>query len=171
MIYITLPDGVDMRWLGVAASLCLLVPIPLAVRAQQPDPERAAVLAAVHRLFDGMRAGDSAAVRAVFHPAAFLATAVVREGTPQLQVDKLDEFVQAVGTPHEEIWDERVHGEEVRIDGALATVWTEYSFYAGGKFSHCGVDAFQLARSVAGWRIIALTDTRRREGCRDGGSH
>ena len=149
--------------LGLAA--CLATP----GAAQQATADQAAVLAPLQRLFDAMRAGDSAAVRAVFHPSAFLATAVVRGGTPQVQVDTLDAFVRAVGTPHDETWDERVHGEEVRIDGSLATVWTEYSFYAGGKFSHCGVDAFQLARTSDGWRIIALTDTRRSEGCRKGG--
>ena len=155
----------------VGVLVCgLLGVISAPAYAQQADSVRTAVLATVHRLFDGMRAGDSGAVRAVFHPAAFLATAVVRQGAPEVQVDKLDGFVQAVGTPHDEVWDERVVSEEVRIDGALATVWTEYSFYAGAKFSHCGVDAFQLARTDGGWRIIALTDTRRQEGCKRGGS-
>jgi len=147
-------------------SLSLLVLSPAPARAQADD--RAAVLATVHRLFDGMRAGDSAAVRAVFHPAALLATAVVRQGAPALQVDTLESFIRAVGTPHGEVWDERIHGEEVRIDGPLASVWAEYSFHSGGRFSHCGVDAFQLARGADGWRIIVLSDTRRREGCRDG---
>lgn len=151
----------------VAATTCLSLLVAAPLSAQQPDRERAAVLAPVQRLFDAMRSGDSAGVRAVFHPAAFLAAAVVRQGVPDLQVDSLDAFVRAVGTPHDEVWDERIHGEEVRIDGPLATVWTEYSFYAGGRFSHCGVDAFQLARSAEGWRIIALTDTRRRDGCRE----
>jgi hypothetical protein len=32
------------------------------------------------------------------------------------------------------------------LDGPLASVWAEYSFYAGEKFSHCGIDAFQLAQ-------------------------
>jgi Putative lumazine-binding len=128
--------------------------------APRGDPERQAVLATIHRLFDGMRNGDSAAVRAAFHPSAYLATALQSPTGPVLRVDTLEAFVRAVGSPHD---------EEVRIDGPLATVWTEYSFFAGARFSHCGVDAFQLARTGEGWRIIALTDTRRREGCRDGG--
>ncbi len=134
-------------------------------RAQAPDPDRRAVLTPVHQLFDAMRKGDSAGVRAAFHPRAFLATAVMRQGVPSLEVDTLEAFVQAVGTPHDEVWDERVISEKVEIDGPLASVWTEYAFYAGGKFSHCGVVAFQVARTPEGWRIIVLTDTRRREGC------
>jgi hypothetical protein len=152
-----------LLWLS---SLSILILSPATARAQTDD--RAAVLSTVHRLFDAMRAGDSAAVRTMFHPAALLATAVVRQGAPVLQVDTLEAFIRAVGTPHGEVWDERIRGEEVRIDGPLASVWTEYSFYAGDRFSHCGVDAFQLARGAEGWRIIVLSDTRRREGCRNG---
>lgn len=137
--------------------------------AQHPGPEREAVLATVHRLFDGMRTGDSAAVRSSFHPAALLATALERPGGPLVRIDTLDAFVRAVGTPRDEVWDERISGTEVRIDGPLASVWTEYAFYAGERLSHCGVDAFQLARGADGWRILALTDTRRREGCAEGG--
>jgi hypothetical protein len=147
-----------------AVSFLGLVIAPAAL-AQAPDPDRQAILAPVRQLFDAMRKGDSAGVRAAFHPQAFLATALVRQGVPTLQVDTLDAFVRAVGTPHDEVWDERVISEKIEIDGPLASVWTEYSFYAGDKFSHCGIDAFQVARTPDGWRIIALTDTRRREGC------
>jgi putative lumazine-binding protein len=148
------------------AIVCLLLAGAPRIVAQAPEPNRQAVLAPVHRLFDAMRKGDSAGVRAAFHPRAFLATATVRQGVPSLEVDTLEAFVRAVGTPHEEVWDERVLSEKVEIDGPLASVWTEYAFYAGDKFSHCGIDAFQVAQTPDGWRIIALTDTRRREGCR-----
>ncbi len=148
-----------------AAVFCLFLVAASRVQAQGPDPTREAVLAPVRQLFDAMRKGDSAAVRAAFHPQALLATAVVRQGVPTLEVDTLDAFVRAVGTPHDEVWDERVLSEKVEIDGPLASVWTEYAFYTSEKFSHCGIDAFQVARTPDGWRIIALTDTRRREGC------
>ena len=51
------------------------------------------------------------------------------------------------------------------MDGNLANVWVYYEFYAGDKFSHCGVDNFQLGRTDAGWKIILLADSRRRQGC------
>lgn len=135
--------------------------------AQAPDAERATVLAPIHGLFEAMRKGDSAGVRAVFHPQALLATAVTRDAGSGVRVDTLEAFVRAVGAPHE-LWDERIHSEKVEIDGPLAAVWTEYSFHAGKEFSHCGVNAFQLARSGSGWLIIAMTDTRRRQNCPGG---
>jgi Putative lumazine-binding len=127
--------------------------------------DSAAALAVVRALFDAMRAGDSAGVRAAFHPAAQLAAALVRNGRPEVQLDSVAAFARAVGTPHPQVWDERVRRTIVHVDGPLAVVWAEYAFYTGPAFSHCGVDAFQLVKTDAGWRILALTDTRRRAGC------
>ena len=90
----------------------------------------------------------------------------MRNGTPEMRVDSVDAFVRAVGSPHTETWDERTSGEVVHLDGPLAVVWTDYAFYAGSRFSHCGVDTFQLARTASGWKIVALADTRRRDGCK-----
>jgi ketosteroid isomerase-like protein len=144
--------------------LTILLAGPAAAQAQQD--EEAAVRAVVESMFDAMRAGDSTALRAVLHPGATAATAFVRDGVPTLNREaSLDQFVQAVGTPHEAVWDERIWDTEVRIDGTLATVWTPYAFYAGDQFSHCGVDAFQLFKSEDGWKVFHIADTRRREGC------
>lgn len=155
-----------VRGLG-AASAALLLLVPLRARAQGAADDRRAVLAVVQRLFDGMRSGDSAAVRSAFHPQALLGTARNRNGATAFEIDTVDAFVRAVGTPHTPIWDERVRKTRVEVDGPLASVWAEYSFYAGTKFSHCGIDAFQLAREGETWQVVALTDTRRRDGCPD----
>jgi reactive intermediate/imine deaminase len=155
------------RSLLVLAALATL-PTPTPACAQAPD-DRAAVLRVVTQLFDGMRAGDSAMVRSTFHPDAQLATAIVRQGNAIVEIDTLESFIRAVGTPHAEVWDERLSNTSVQVDGTLASVWTDYSFYLGEKFSHCGVDAFQLAKSGGEWRIVALADTRRRQGCPETG--
>ncbi len=159
------------RAAGAGLALAAAALAPAAARAQTATPaaptpaDTAAVLAVVRGLFDAMRAGDSARVRASFAPEALLGTTRERAGTPMFQRDTLDKFVRAVGTPHPDVWDERLRTTAVRIDGPLAAVWTEYGFYAGTRFSHCGVNSFQLARTAAGWRIVALVDTRQRTGC------
>ncbi len=147
------------------AFVVLVVVVAPAPAAAQEN-EEAAVMAAVEAMFDAMRAGDSAAMRAVLHPAATGASVSVREGVPTLTREaSLDGFVQAVGTPHEEVWDERIWDAEVRVDGNLATAWMKYAFYMGDQFSHCGVDAFQLFKGEDGWKVFHVADTRRREGC------
>jgi len=151
----------QLRATLVSAVLLTSVP-PLAA---QTAPDRGPVLAVVNRLFDGMRRGDSGMVRSTFHPRVQLSTAVVREGKPILQIGSLDDFLKAVGTPHDSIWDERISNEVVHQDGNLAVVWTDYRFFVGSRFSHCGVDAFQLIKEDSDWKIVALADTRRRTGC------
>ncbi|HUP19328.1 MAG TPA: nuclear transport factor 2 family protein [Gemmatimonadota bacterium] len=139
----------------------LALPAPTAAQTEED-----AVRAVVDGLFDAMRAGDSLAVRALFHPQARLITAGMREGVPTLRAeDSVDGFVEAVGTPHDEVWDERIDDVKIRVDGPLASAWLDYGFFLGETFSHCGVDAFLLFRAPEGWQIVSIADTRRREGC------
>lgn len=141
---------------------------PLAAQSSQPSTEaqQQEVRRVIDRLFDGMRAADSAAVRAVFHPQARLQTTAVRDGQPLLRTDSIQTFLRAVGTPRTELWDERIANVEIRADGELASAWMDYAFYVDNRFSHCGVNALQLARTPSGWQIIQIADTRRRECAR-----
>lgn len=118
-------------------------------------------------LFDGMREGDSSKVHAVFNDQVRMFTSFrTSAGENKLEEGSLLKFLQAIANGHKEIWDERISNTQIQIDGDLAQVWTDYSFYIDKKFSHCGVDAFQLVRDKNGnWKIIHLIDTRRKVGC------
>lgn len=146
------------------------VPLLLLVICSSPawaqSSEEEFVKNAINKLFEGMKKGDSAMVKAVFVDGAVLQTVSTRqEGAPALVTATLQQFLRAVGTPHTDVWDERITFDKVLIDGALASVWTPYLFYLNDKFSHCGVNSFQLIKSAAGWKIMYLVDTRRKEGC------
>jgi hypothetical protein len=131
--------------------------------AEGVDREDAnAAAAVVHQLFDAMRTKDTTAMRSLFHSTARLQrTGRNREGTLMVGDTPVDQFIQAIGGADgyldEQIWD-----VEVRIDGDLATVWNKYAFFFNEQFSHCGIDAFQLARLEDGWKIIQISDTQRR---------
>lgn len=144
--------------------LTILMCASLAIEARAQS-DAAAVRRTVQTLFDGMRAGDSTMVRSVLHPEARFLTTGERDGRPVLQKGGVDGFVEAVGTPHEAVWDERIGNLTIQIDDRLAAAWMDYSFYLGDRFSHCGVNAFQLFKTAEGWRVIQITDTRRTEGC------
>jgi len=136
----------------------------------QSAEELSAVKAPIEKLFDGMRAGDSSMVRAAFLPEAQLQTITKDEtGETVIRAQPIDGFLQVIGTPREEVLDERIWSYDIRVDGPLATVWTPYSFFLGENFSHCGVNAFQLVNTTKGWKISQIIDTRRREGCRQEG--
>lgn len=134
-------------------------PVPV----QQAD--ETAVKTSIRQLFEGMRRGDSSAVKEVFAPDAILQTIqTLPDGTVRVKTGSLPEFLQAVGSPHPEVWDERIEFGPVMIDHELASVWTPYRFYLGSRFSHCGVNSFQLVRLDGRWKIVHLIDTRRKEG-------
>jgi hypothetical protein len=151
----------------LALGMVLLPAAPAAAQAGAAEDE-AAVLAVVHRLFDGMRARSAETVGSVMHPdARLVSTSSGPDGAPRVQVMPADGFVQAVGSG-EEPWNEPIFDTEIRVDGHLAQVWTFYRFYAGERFSHCGHNAILLVRTGADWQIVHLADTRRTEGCSRG---
>ncbi len=148
-----------MRTLFLMAALTGVLTLPL--RAQDAEKE---VMAAVQQLFDGMKVHDTVKMRAVLHPQARLVSAGMRNGAPTVEVETTEGWLTAVSRGTEP-FDERLKNPVVKVDGGLASVWAEYTFYIGTRMSHCGVDTFHLVRTAEGWRIVDLADTRRREGC------
>ena len=147
--------------------LLLLAAAMPAAYAQKASSETEVVKQTVTAFFDGMRRGDSTAVRRTLAPAAvFHALSGTPGQPPKLEIESINGFLKSVGTPHPGIWDERVQFERVLIDANLASVWAPYEFYLGSKFSHCGYDSFQLVKLADGWKIAHIIDTRRKEKCK-----
>jgi hypothetical protein len=153
----------DMRQtLGIL--WCVISSFTLAAQT----PENVAVMKPIDKLFKGMKQGDSSLVREAFTKAVTMTTiAIDKDGKPSIKHESsLDGFLKAVGTPHSEVWSEMIWDTKIEIDGNMAQAWTPYAFYIGNKFSHCGVDAFQLFKGTDGaWKIFHLADTRQKEGC------
>ena len=150
-----------LPWLFALLILPLLTPTPSA--AQSAD-ERA-VMEVVNRLFDAMRARDGAMAASVFHSdARLISTGIAPDGTPRLEVTGIESFVGAVGQEGDP-WNEPIFDPEVRVDDNLASVWVFFRFYAGERFSHCGFNSFQLARTAEEWTIVSLADSRRTTEC------
>jgi hypothetical protein len=125
-----------------------------------------AVKKTVNTMFDAMRKGDSTLLKSVFAKEMILqSVSNNKEGKAVLSTEKADGFVKAIGTPHSAVYDERITFGDIKIDGDLASVWAPYKFYLGDKFSHCGVDVFQLMKTAEGWKIIYIVDTRRKDNC------
>ena len=128
-----------------------------------PSRDQKDVAKVIQLLFEGMRNGDSSLVRLCFHKEAQLHTTFFDDKKEAvLREQSLERFIQAVGTPHEEIWDERVESIEIKVDDNLAVAWVPYLFHLDELPLHRGVNAFQLVKTNEGWKIIQLTDTRRK---------
>lgn len=163
------------------APICALSLFATALVAQQPTAtqappqpaytaDSAAVMQVVTRLFDGMRARDTATMHAQFDAAAQMRSVSWRGGPagihPAVDADAVPAWLTAVvGAPAGMLLDERIGAPSVRIDGNQASVWVHYEFWLGDRFSHCGADLFSLGRTADGWKITFVADSRRRTGC------
>ncbi|WP_026897967.1 nuclear transport factor 2 family protein [Daejeonella oryzae] len=133
--------------------------------AQVKNSETESVKKVINQLFEGMRKGDSSMVSSTFSKGMIMQTISKRQG--QINVVRYEplNFLKSIATPHSEVYDERITFDEILIDAELASVWTSYKFYVGDKFSHCGVNSFQLVKQDNKWKIVYLIDTRRKENC------
>ena len=135
-------------------------------QASSSASEEKVVLATVQRLFDAMRTKDTAAFREIFEPNAKLIGMRTRPtGEQVVQVLGWDRFATFLASDQRGPWIERSFSPEVRIRGTLATVWAQYDFHFGQTPSHCGVDAVQLLKTPAGWKIVSIADTFEQTGC------
>ena len=128
--------------------------------------EEAAVKAVIESLFDAMRAKNAEQIGAVFSENAIMQTIETTGEMGVVKAGSVADFVKGIGSlPLEAKLDERITDYQINIDGPMATAWTPYEFYFNDKFSHCGVNSFQLVKMAAGWKIVYIIDTRRKDGC------
>lgn len=132
------------------------------VNAQSDDT--ANVAGVVQDIFDGMRAGDSARVASHFlRDATMMSVFRNQDGQSVLREGSLQDWLNSIGTKRDAVLDERLWDLKVQLDDNLATVWTNYALYVGPKYSHCGVDVFQLYHDGSAWKVYHVSDTRRKE--------
>jgi len=141
------------------ATFCFM-PVSAQSRATEDS-----VKAAVNLLFTGMIESDASLIRQSFADSAILQSIEEKGGKTLAHTESVDGFARAIAKLGKGDADERIHIDVVRVDGPLAIVWAPYSFYYKGKFSHCGVDSFQLLLVNGAWKIQYLIDTRRKQPC------
>jgi hypothetical protein len=147
--------------------LILLLCIPANFLKSQENIEADAVRAVIEQMFESMRTSDTVTMTSLFDTSARLQTVFLNhQGTSELRLETVADFITAIARPRTAKYDERIWSYDIRLDGNLSTVWTEYSFFVGDKLSHCGVNAFQLYKDKTGkWKIHQITDTRRKTNC------
>lgn len=154
-----------MRARGVAVAMILAATTAARLAAQSPTPEDA-VVAVVHRMFEGMRIADSAMVRSVFATGARFASVDARQAPPVMRYDTPDGWIAAIATSNR-AWDEQIYDVQAKVDDSIAHVWAPYTFYLNKAVRHCGVNTIDLVKVGAEWKITQVADSRRRENCPD----
>jgi hypothetical protein len=118
----------------------------------QSSTDRDAVLKVVQIFFDTMTARDVEGARKVMVPQGRFHAMDMRQPKIVPQSFTNEEYFarleQSTRTSRERIWN-----PELRVHGLIATVWAPYDLWVDGKYSHCGVDVFDLIKTDDGWKI------------------
>lgn len=148
----------------IALGLLLLPGISSPAIAQSTQEKE--VQETIDTLFEGMLKSDSALVASAFQNDAIMQTIMKDEnGNVKVAESQLANFLKSIQQAKPGILNEKLSGYEIKVDGELASAWTPYEFYIGEKFSHCGVNSFQLVETSDGWKIFHIVDTRRKDNC------
>ena len=122
----------------------------------------------IKTFFEGFHKGDTLLMKQTMADELILQTASKnKEGKDILKTDDVKDFIKEIGSgrPVTDKWEERISSYTIKVDENMANAWTEYEFWLDGKFSHCGVNSFQLFNDNGIWKIIYLIDTRRKSSC------
>ncbi len=133
------------------------------VSAQQVnvnDSEQTAVKLVIQNLFNAMKSSDTVLLKTCFSPTAVFQTIVSKDKVVVVKDETVQNFINSIGTQPAGSLDERIVFETVKTNMDLAVVWTPYEFYFKDKYSHKGVNSFQLVKFKEGWKIQYLIDTR-----------
>lgn len=130
--------------------ITILFAVASAITHTQSAADREAVLKTVQAFFDTMTAKDVEGARKILMPQGRFHAVRMRDGNIR-SFSNEEYFAQLQSS--KQAMRERMWNPEVRVHGAIATVWTPYDFWLDGKFSHCGVDAFDLVKTDEGWKI------------------
>jgi hypothetical protein len=147
----------------------LMLILAIVAQASAPPPkgegDRAQVIAAVQSFFDSMEKADAELARKILMPDARFFSAAERDGKVTVRPSTGDAFIAGFSNPNRAKALERMWDPEVRVQGAIAQLWTRYDFHSNGAFSHCGIDAFNLVKTDEGWKIASAMWTVERTGC------
>ena len=139
--------------------------------AQGPTPSNleaeAQVKQVVETFFDGFHKQDSTIIKSTVADEIVLqTTGINQDGKTLFKTEEFPEFLKSiVGIPETTKFEEKLTSFSIQVDRTMANAWVGYEFWLNGKFSHCGINSFQLINFDGEWKIIYLIDTRGKEGC------
>jgi hypothetical protein len=114
----------------------------------------------IQNMFHAMQQADTTLLKTCFSDHVIFQTILNKPEGAVIKTESINDFIQNIGKQTPNVLDERIEFGAIQIDPLMATVWTPYSFYFKGQYSHKGVNSFQLVKLKEGWKIQYLIDTR-----------
>ncbi|KQC28920.1 nuclear transport factor 2 family protein [Flagellimonas eckloniae] len=140
------------------------------VNAQGPNPpeeDKLAVKQVIVDFFDGFHKQDSIAMSSLVTDNVVLqTTARNKKGETLFKTEKFEKLITSITSiPDSIAFEEKLTSWSIQVDRTMANAWVGYEFWINEKFSHCGINSFQLINFDGEWKIIYLIDTRGKAGC------
>jgi hypothetical protein len=149
----------------LTTAVIFILAISISAFAQKADDSKDDALAVVNKLFEMMAAHKPAEIVALHTPEAQLVAVMKnKEGKTVNRTFTAEAFSKNFAEKRAEL-KEDMYAPKTEIHGDLALVWGRYVFFVNGKVSHCGVNAFHLVRTGAGWKIGGASTTMEPQGC------
>lgn len=141
--------------------LCLLTVV---ISTAQSEEEQ--VKNAVSAFFEAFHARNADGMQKWIHTDALLRrTAPDSTSVQILKEQSFEALIMGIASiPDTTVFEEKLLGFTIQIDGPLAHVWTPYEFWLDNKLHHAGANSIQLFKEANIWKIIYLVDSRTSEG-------
>jgi hypothetical protein len=114
----------------------------------------------IQNMFYAMQQADTSLLKTCFSDKVIFQTILNKPEGVVVKTESVNDFIQSIGKQTTNALDERIEFGAIQMDELMATVWTPYTFYYKGQYSHKGVNSFQLVKLKEGWKIQYLIDTR-----------
>lgn len=133
----------------------------------QKNADKTAAENVINTMFAEMANHNPEAIKAVYLPEALLVALIKnKEGKTVTRYLSGETFSKGFAVKKNEL-KEDMYEMKTEIFGDLALVHGRYVFFVDKKISHCGVNAFHLVRTDAGWKIGGASSTIEPNGCTD----
>ena len=145
--------------------ICMLFATQTTLNAQTtntsvPATSEKEVKQVIQNMFQAMLQADTTSLRSCFSDKVIFQTIVNKPEGAMINTESINDFIQSIGKQIPNALDERIEFGAIQIDPLMATVWTPYTFYLKGQYSHKGINSFQLLKLKEVWKIQYLIDTR-----------
>lgn len=131
------------------------------------DSEKESVKKVVEGFFEAFHKQDSMAMKSyVGENVVLQTTGRNKEGKTMFRSQPIEKLYESiVSIPDSISFEERLTSWNVQVDRTMANAWVGYEFWLNDKFSHCGINSFQMVNFDGDWKIIYLIDTRGKADC------
>ena len=126
--------------------------------SSESSPENKKIISVVETLFQAMAEHDSAMASSVLLPEIKLYSVQYDSSGTQWNSTVSKDFICRIDSA-KETWLERIWDPEVLIHEQIAVVRAPYDFYRNQKFSHGGIDVFNLIKTKKVWKIATIMYT------------